>query len=100
MRSLIQPLRGSTLRVAFGTLLLVLAAASLSTAPPSAATTTLCVGGQPGCFASIQAALDAAQDGDTIEIASGTFAGGITIDKSVSLVGVSAGATTIEAAGP
>jgi hypothetical protein len=86
--------------LAVGTLLLVLASASLSAAAQSAATTALCVGGQPGCFATIQAALDAAQNGDTIEIAPGTFAGGITIDKSVSIVGVSAGATTIEGGGP
>ena len=33
-------------------------------------------------------------------IGAGTFAGGITIDKSVSLVGMSAGATTIEGGGP
>ena len=35
-----------------------------------------------------------------IEIAPGMFAGGIMIDKSVSLVGVSAAATTIEGGGP
>jgi pectin methylesterase-like acyl-CoA thioesterase len=67
----------------------------------AAGSSTLCVDAtKPGCYETVQAVLDAAHDGDTIEIAPGTFAGGITIDKSVSLVGVSAGATTIEAAGP
>jgi hypothetical protein len=59
----------------------------------------LCVGG-PGCFATIQDAVDAAGDGDTIRIGAGTFAGGITIDKSVSLVGVSATVTRIVGGGP
>src|SRR5262249_37654590 len=44
---------------------------------------TSCVGGKAGCYASIQAALDAAQDGDTIDVGVGTFQGGITITKSV-----------------
>jgi hypothetical protein len=65
-----------------------------------AATSDLCVGSKPGCFSSIQAAVDAAHDGDRIEIGPETFAGGITIGKSVELVGASAGATTIRGGGP
>jgi hypothetical protein len=65
----------------------------------AAQSSDLCVGG-PGCFATVQAAVDGAQDGDTIRIGPGTFAGGITIAKDVQLVGVSAGATTIEGGGP
>jgi hypothetical protein len=61
---------------------------------------TLCVGGGQGCFATVQAAVVAAQSGDTIRIAAGTFAGGITIDKSVQLVGAGAAATTIRGGGP
>lgn len=61
---------------------------------------TLCVGGHPGCYATIQAAVDAAADGDTIVVGVGTFQGGITITKSVSLVGVSAAATVIRSGGP
>ena len=62
---------------------------------------TLCVGAaKPGCFAQIQPALDAASDGDTIAVGPGTYAGGITILKSVDLVGTSAGATTIRGGGP
>jgi hypothetical protein len=61
----------------------------------------LCVGGpHPGCFRTIQAAVNAAHDGDTIHVGPGTFAGGITIDRDVALVGVSAAATVIEGGGP
>jgi hypothetical protein len=72
------------------------AAAGIGTARAA----TLCVGKAPGCFAQIQPALDAASDGDTIAIGPGTFAGGITIRKSVGLVGAAAGATTIRGGGP
>jgi hypothetical protein len=81
--------------------LATLIGASGSVAAQPAAAADLCVGGPgSGCFSTIQAALDAAQDGDTIQIGAGTFAGGITIEESVSLVGVSAGATTIQGGGP
>jgi hypothetical protein len=79
---------------------LVGAAALFTGSAGAAPSSDLCVGGKPGCFATIQAAVDAAQDGDTITIGPGTFAGGITIDKSVQLVGASASATTIEGGGP
>ena len=56
---------------------------------------TLCVnpGGTGGCYGDIQGAIDAAQDGDTIDIAAGDYfpaaAGGVhlTIDKSITLIG-------------
>ena len=48
----------------------------------------------------MQAALDASHDGDTIKVAAGTFAGGVTIAKSVSVIGAGAGATTIRGGGP
>jgi len=44
--------------------------------------------------------VDAAYDGDTIELGPGTFGGGIEIDKSVQLLGVSAAATIIRGGGP
>ena len=47
----------------------------------------LCVGGGPGCFSTLQAAVSAAHDGDTITIAPGRYAGGVTIDVSVKIVG-------------
>jgi hypothetical protein len=74
---------------------------SLIGAGSATATTTLCVAhATSGCFATIQAAVDAASKGDTIRVAAGTFAGGITITKSVQVVGVSAGATIVKGGGP
>ena len=61
---------------------------------------SLCVGSGAHCFATIQAAVDAANDGDVIHVGPGTFAGGITIDTSVKLIGAGAGATTISGGGP
>ena len=61
----------------------------------------LCVGDPgSGCFATIQDAVDAAQHGDTIRVGAGRFTGGVTIDKDLALVGVSAAATVIEGGGP
>ena len=51
-------------------------------------------------YPTIQAAVDAAHDGDTIEIGPGVFAGGITITKSISLVGSGAGETIVRGGGP
>jgi hypothetical protein len=72
------------------------AAAPAGAAPHS----VLCVGGKPACFTTIQAAVDAAGDGDTVTVAPGTYAGGITIDKSLELDGAGAGATVIAGGGP
>jgi len=66
----------------------------------SAAAATLCVGSGNGCFSEIQAAVDAARDGDTIRIGQGRFAGGVTIDVSVTLVGAGARSTVISGGGP
>jgi hypothetical protein len=59
-----------------------------------------CAGGSRHCHDTIQAAVDAAHDGDTIRIAQGRFAGGVTVDKSVRLVGAGAGRTVIKGGGP
>jgi hypothetical protein len=59
----------------------------------------LCVGGGPGCFSTLQAAVSAAHDGDTITIAPGRYAGGVTIDVSVKIVGAGAGSTVIRGGG-
>jgi hypothetical protein len=69
-------------------------------AAPSASTATLCVGKKPGCYPTIQTAVDAARDGDTIIISPGTYAGGVTISKSLNLVGSGVQATTISGGGP
>jgi hypothetical protein len=66
----------------------------------SALAATRCVGSGAGCHHTLQAALDASRDGDTIRLSAGTFAGGVTITKSVSVVGAGAGATTIKGGGP
>ena len=91
------PQGGTTMRRSI--LLLALAligGGAAATAGHSArAATSLCVGDKPGCFATIQAAVDAAHDGDTITIAPGTYAGPVTIDVSVDVRGAGAGATTI-----
>ena len=75
------------------------AAIAAATAAPAPAE-SLCVGRGADCFAKIQAAVDAAHDGDVILVGPGSFSGGITIDKSLSLVGARAGATTIRGGGP
>jgi hypothetical protein len=66
----------------------------------TAAGASLCVGSGAGCFATIQAAVGAAHDGDTILIGAGTFAGGVTIDVSVRIVGAGAASTIIDGGGP
>jgi hypothetical protein len=73
--------------------------AALVVASAGRSSSTLCVGG-PHCYATVQAALNAAHDGDTVRVGPGTFAGGLTITKSVDLVGVAAAATTISGGGP
>src|SRR3954470_11161898 len=72
---------------------------SLTFASAGRTAADLCVGG-PHCFATVQAALDAAAGGDVIRIAPGTYAGGITITKDVSLVGADAHAVRISGGGP
>src|SRR5262249_39991945 len=74
--------------------------AGASSGARSETAATLCVGAKPGCFPTVQAALNAAQNGDTVQIGPGTFQGGIVIDKSVNLVGVAAAATIIKGGGP
>jgi hypothetical protein len=61
---------------------------------------SLCVGSKPGCYTTIQTALDAAPDGATIRILAGAFTGGITIQKNVQLKGAGASATFISGGGP
>jgi len=82
----------------------VLAIAAVAvTAPTNAATkrsaSTLCVGGG-GCYSTIQAAVDAAHEGDTIKLNPGTFAGGVQVPKSLNIVGAGAGRTVIRGGGP
>src|SRR5215813_8099044 len=91
-------IRGSRLVAAAATAVaLCVGASPLAGAAPQS---VLCVGGKPTCFTTIQAAVDAAHDGDTISIAPGTYTGGIRIAKSVALAGAGAAATTIAGGGP
>ena len=81
-------------------LITVLAATATVAGAAPAVAATHCVGGAKGCHKTIQGALHAAHDGDTIKLAAGTFAGGVEISKSVRVVGAGAGATTIRGGGP
>ncbi len=58
-----------------------------------------CVG-DPPCFDTVQQAVDATNDGGVIRIGPGTFAGGVTIDKSVKVIGSGARKTIIKGGGP
>jgi hypothetical protein len=64
----------------------------------SAATLNVCPSGCP--YTQLAPALAAAKDGDTIKMAPGTYAGGVTIDVSVKIVGAGPGSTTISGGGP
>jgi hypothetical protein len=72
---------------------------ALAPAVADAGANTICVGGRH-CYATIQSAVNAAGDGETIRIGPGTFAGGVTIDRSVNLIGVAPGTTRISGGGP
>src|SRR2546426_12504447 len=66
--------------------------------PASTATRAVC---PSGCaFPTVTAALAAAHDGDKIAIGAGTYSGGLTIDKSISLLGAGSGLVTIGGGGP
>jgi predicted outer membrane repeat protein len=74
-----------------------LALAFLGTASAHASNTlTVCPAGPPECqFETVQEALDAAQTGDRILIAPGTYAAGFTVAKNVSLIGSGESETTL-----
>ncbi len=81
--------------VVFGVLALVLLVPLFPpfAAPVLAKTITVC---PRGCnFATIAAALNAAKDGDRIQIGPGNYAGGLIITKNVDLAGAGRGLTTI-----
>jgi hypothetical protein len=64
----------------------------------TAATISVC---PSGCqFSQLAPAIEAAKSGDMITIAAGTYTGGVTIDKNVSVLGAGAGATVIKGGGP
>ena len=79
-------------------ILAVTGALSLITPAPADAA-TLCVNhdGKDGCYSSISAAVGAANPGDTVKVAPGTYAEDVTIGESIALVGSGWNATTIDA---
>jgi hypothetical protein len=91
------PVRSAAVRLvllvcALATLLLIAARQA------SAAVLKVC---PSGCaFSQIAPAIAAANPGDTIQVAAGTYDGGFTIDKSVNLVGAGATSTIISGGGP
>jgi fibronectin-binding autotransporter adhesin len=69
-----------------------------SASESSAATLQVC---PSGCtYSQIASAVAAAQSGDTITVAAGTYQGGFTINTSLTLAGAGAGATIISGGGP
>ena len=77
----------------------IVAVGGLALAAEPAQAASVCVGSGGGCYPTIQAAVNAAHAGDTITIGAGTFAGGVTITKSVSLQGSGAASTIIRGGG-
>jgi hypothetical protein len=97
-----RPIRGrlrKITRLALIGIPVVLALGTASAAGSSRGLNHLCVGG-PHCYQTIQAALDAAHDGDTIQIGHGAFAGGVTIERNINLIGLSPAATKVTGGGP
>lgn len=92
-------MRGLRLAVLTATVaagVVALAPAGAEGSPPH----TECVGAGPGCLPTLRAALAAAADGDTIRLGPGRYRGGVTIAKSVHLVGAGAARTAIVGGGP
>lgn len=85
-------------RLARVALIVTLATVALTAAAGASArnTLTVCPAGPPECqFATVQEALIAAQNGDRILIAPGSYSAGFTVDKNVSLIGSGATETTL-----
>ena len=83
-----------------GALALALLCAALIGAAGVGAAKTITVCAVGCAFGQIAPAIAAAQPGDTISIAAGTYAGGFTIDRDLKLAGAGAGSTVIGGGGP
>ena len=73
----------------------VAAAGGLTLAAEPAQAASLCVGDAGGCYPRSRRPSTRRTDGDTITIGAGTYAGGVTITKSVQLKGAGAASTII-----
>ena len=63
---------------------------TLSFLPEPAGATTLYVGGGgPGNYTTVQEAIDAANDGDTVYVFGGTYYENVIVNKRLSLIGES-----------
>jgi hypothetical protein len=94
------PFREATPRWRSTSLLLGVAVvvALFAAGPAAAATRTVCAS---GCqFTTIQAALAASNDGDTILVSPGVYAGGLTVSKHIRLVGAGRSNTVIQGGSP
>jgi len=81
--------------------LLVSALVILMLAGPGRASAAMLKVCPSGCtYATIAGAISAAADGDKIVIGPGTYSGGFTVGKSVTLIGAGAGRTTIRGGAP
>ncbi|MDE3155450.1 MAG: right-handed parallel beta-helix repeat-containing protein [Acidobacteriota bacterium] len=84
-------------------LITTLAVASFAAAPPAfahghdgpPAATCAAPGGAHGCYATIQAAIDAAQPGDTVAVFPGRYTENLTIDKPLTLAGAGENAVVL-----
>lgn len=85
---------GHSFRIVIGILML-----ALLTGGAEAATLTVDAGGS-ATYTRIQDAINAANNGDIIEVASGTYNENIIVNKSVNLIGVGADVTIVEASDP
>lgn len=80
--------------------LVTAAALAFSTSLLTAEAQPACIDVGGACFSTLNAALAAAVDGDTVRLPAGTFAGGATVTRSITIVGAGQGHTTLSGGGP